>query len=1001
MGNLTGEPFQEGVTKQIDIRQRRLGKLNRSPEDLVFYNSSTAFLRLASSIDVECPVDPSGNVNPNLPIEKLPFLTPASDYIGNNLARKCVLFGGTIDISNSKDLTSEKALEAALNGTTTDPSLNFGLNLDPFSRPLIGAYGWGGIDQGYKPMPAIMSTNISYYNRGAIAKATVKIQVNSIKQLEIIDVLYCRVGYTMLLEWGNTMYFNNNNELEAFNNFSTEPLIGFFNGSATQNDIIAYIKKERETHSFNYDAMLGKVVNFKYDYKPEGYEVELTLIGMGDVIENFKINKGTGKTVDPNALSEKASTRKEQAKKALEDAKSQLNALWSDRGNKIGFKLNLDDTVNTFYNNAGQAPDIASFKAGDDSWLNSTSTLYIQKLEEVATFMQKQHWQNPSVQINGVGVGGFTDFHYKALGVTTDISQPKTDYKVADINNNPLFLGAAGDKLAAFAQQLKSAVSAVKSATANITNTDAAFDQAKVIESNAIVQNQSRCSLTQWLYDNVYRKSQAEATVAIGAYSNGFTNPVLKIPFKKHEGQSSCNFEQAYIKLGVLFSYLRNELLVYDSSKTNAAPEQKATSLSTGVPIDVGVPFFDFDLDRIKTVCMNFPNQMSGNPEICVIPFNYYDKETLKTPIDGKTKVTAVYNFNLIGVEDDNSGYIVKGNPYLGRPLDIYVNINHITNCIDSSTDAYGKTSMLPFLKSVINGINVALGGINRLSIGYDAEINSIKLIEEHNLQYEELMTGGEIATFNVYGIANAPVQQSQEQTTSPNVSNLWGSFVTDANFSIKIPPNMAAMASISAQASGNIVGENATGLSKLNKGLTDRIITFKLDPASIGLPTPGEASDPTVIFGKNLDLQSTLFKAIYIDKFLDKDSISSLVDINKDLAFYITGFAAEKEKMPPPFFLPFDLQLTMNGLSGITNYQRFAVTENILPTTYKTSVVKDDNTNQTVTQGIIDFLIKGISHNIAGNKWTTTIDSLTVISNRFSRSKGSITVTNTQTNTQ
>jgi hypothetical protein len=250
MGNLTGEPFQAGVTKQIDTRQRRLGKLNRSPEDLVFYNSSTAFLRLASSINVAAPIDPSGAENPNLPIEKLPFLTPASDYIGDSLARKCVLFGGTIDISNG----------------VTDPSLNFGLNLDPFSRPLVGAYGWGGIDQGYKPMPAIMSANVSYYNRGAIAKATVKIQVNSIKQLEIIDVLYCRVGYTMLLEWGNTVYFNNNNELETFKDFSTAPLNGFFNGSATQNDIIAYIKEERLKHSFNYDAMLGKVVNFKYDY---------------------------------------------------------------------------------------------------------------------------------------------------------------------------------------------------------------------------------------------------------------------------------------------------------------------------------------------------------------------------------------------------------------------------------------------------------------------------------------------------------------------------------------------------------------------------------------------------------------------------------------------------------------------------------------------------------------------------------------------------------------
>ncbi len=966
MGNLTGEPFIPGVTTQIDIRQRRLGKLNRSPEDLVFYNSSTAFLRLASSINIASPIDPSGAPNPNLPIEKLPFLSPASEYIGDKLARKCVLFGGTIDISNG----------------VTDPSLNFGLNLDPFSRPLVGAYGWGGIDQGYKPMPAIMSANISYYNRGALAKATVKLQVNSIKQLEIIDVLYCRVGYTMLLEWGHTAYFNNNDTLETFKDFSTAPLSNFFNGSATQNDIIKHIREEREKHSFNYDAMLGKVVNFKYDYKPEGYDVELTLIGMGDVIESLKINKGTGKVTDPNALSNKASSKYDSAKEASDKAKDQLNAFWSDRKNKLGFQIDLDASIKNLYpGNAAQFE--GGFKAGEIDWLNSTSTLYIQKLEEVATFMKTQH-ENSTVSLGGVNASSFSAWHYEQLGVQ-DTSVSKNTLNVKDTNGNLIWLGTAGTKLQQFAQELSAAVSAYRNAENSVKSADKAIDQAKVTESNAIVQNQNRCSLTQWLYDNIYRKNQAEATKAIGAYTGNFTNPVLKIPFKKHEGNSSCNFEQSYIKLGVLFNYLRNELLVYDNTKTNASPSEKATSHSTGAPLDVGVPFIDFDLDRTRTFCLSFPNQMSGNPEICVIPFNFYEKDTLKTPIDGKTPVSTVYDFGLTGVNTDDSGYIVKENPYIGRPLDIYININHITHCIDSATDAYGKTSMLPFLKSLINGINVALGGVNRLSIGYDAEINSVKLIEEHNLQYEELVQGGEIATFNVYGIANAPTKQS-EQSTSPNVNNLWGSFVTNANFSIKIPPNMAAMASISAQASGNIVGENATGLSRLNKGLTDRIITFKLDPASIGLPIPGQDNDPVIIFGKNIDTQSTLFKSIYVDKFLDKDSVSGLVDINKDLAFYITGYAAEKEKMPPPFFLPFDLSLEMNGMSGMTNYQRFAVTENILPTTYKTSVIKDSTTNQTVTQGIIDFIIKGISHNITGNKWTTTIDSLTIISNRFSR---------------
>jgi len=63
-----------------------------------------------------------------------------------------------------------------------------------------------------------------------------------------------------------------------------------------------------------------------------------------------------------------------------------------------------------------------------------------------------------------------------------------------------------------------------------------------------------------------------------------------------------------------------------------------------------------------------------------------------------------------------------------------------------------------------------------------------------------------------------------------------------------------------------------------------------------------------------------------------------------------------------------------MDGLSGMRNYERFAISENVLPYSYRTS-----NENK----GVIDFLIKGISHSISGNQWTTKIESLTVSSKR------------------
>ena len=81
---------------------------------------------------------------------------------------------------------------------------------------------------------------------------------------------------------------------------------------------------------------------------------------------------------------------------------------------------------------------------------------------------------------------------------------------------------------------------------------------------------------------------------------------------------------------------------------------------------------------------------------------------------------------------------------------------------------------------------------------------------------------------------------------------------------------------------------------------------------------------------------------------------------------------------MPAPFFIPFNLTLNMKGLAGMRNYERFSITEKVLPYSYRTG-------NQ---RGVIDFLIKGISHTITDNKWETKIESLTVSSNRKYKKK-------------
>ena len=66
----------------------------------------------------------------------------------------------------------------------------------------------------------------------------------------------------------------------------------------------------------------------------------------------------------------------------------------------------------------------------------------------------------------------------------------------------------------------------------------------------------------------------------------------------------------------------------------------------------------------------------------------------------------------------------------------------------------------------------------------------------------------------------------------------------------------------------------------------------------------------------------------------------------------------------PSTGFIPFNMSLTMDGLSGMKIYSKFNIDTTYLPANYP------DNA---------DFLIKNINHSISNNKWTTKIESVVI----------------------
>jgi hypothetical protein len=164
---------------------------------------------------------------------------------------------------------------------------------------------------GLIPMPGIVSLEVrSKSAYGSLREATVKYVCWDKKQLDELEILYMRPGYTVLLEWGWSMYMDTFEDSNAqhmdisgkLNNHTlikpfTSPTINPFQPGITQDDMYRRIRDLQEKFSGNYEGCVGKIMNFSYSLMPNGgYECTTVLISIGEVLDTLKMNSSTGIT---------------------------------------------------------------------------------------------------------------------------------------------------------------------------------------------------------------------------------------------------------------------------------------------------------------------------------------------------------------------------------------------------------------------------------------------------------------------------------------------------------------------------------------------------------------------------------------------------------------------------------------------------------------------------------------------------------------------------------
>ena len=264
LSNVIGAPFAEHVLTQLNLRAAHnstgQGSVpTRSPEEILFLANKSAWVKLTSSV----------RITPD----------PAEFYKKLELG---------VNYANPEDLAKAWILESG-----TSIANGVGIDLRKGIGP-EGAYGMGGTDElGYRPMPGLTSVTIDTKGvLGSLREATISFKVWNMNQLNVIEALYFRLGYSMLLEWGHTQFYTNQNKTGNGGTFATNSYgINPFIPGLRKENIQQQIAKHAYDFSGNYDGMLGIVSNFHWSFNQEGgYDCTVRLVGLGAIIDSIRTN---------------------------------------------------------------------------------------------------------------------------------------------------------------------------------------------------------------------------------------------------------------------------------------------------------------------------------------------------------------------------------------------------------------------------------------------------------------------------------------------------------------------------------------------------------------------------------------------------------------------------------------------------------------------------------------------------------------------------------------
>jgi hypothetical protein len=932
--------FNKTTQGQLKARQNALN--NRTPQAIIQANSRNSWVRMTSSVDV--------------------------DGDDGKLANQYILQGGVL---------YNKSLRYGIGDQSSAYS-----NTSPSNKPYNNDAKAG--TAGLKPMPGIKSVDIkSKTAYGSLREVTVNFSCNNIQQLEDLELLYMRPGYTVLIEWGWTPFLDNEGNLKS----NIEFYDGVLKRGKERDQIFLDLFQKSKQYFGNYDAMFGYVKNYNWTARMDGgYDCTTTVISIGEVLESLKVNwvpsnideidKNNGvwgsssteatltTTTSPNTTSYTTSTRAgtfnpTTVLSTTDSTHTDLKAYYA----KSILSGLLYELYRKCLSQLVDIPTVSNYKLFAFAYRTNPipDSIVISGYQVYITLESFLKILNEKVLLQANGKPYIT--------VSTSPSE-YDDTLVEDAKDNP------ENSLLCLAHPLQVSVDPTVCLITNPiwaggVDTSGIGDGADNgpsskfdAEAGAILKSISSVSTLDFTAETIIGQRLLKNIVPTAPEANSNATEFVKA------------FTRSYIKQG-------KWIIKYPGVDINNFNSIKSSLIINDI------------YNVLEKLSNNVGNLESTHPDVYNTLFNEDTcmsiiESTIKSDLDIRVRATTLVKKgeSQFAVEylktlqaKTNKSFQYKDE--LGKISNIFLNVDMLYR-LSINPDLHDQKTqelkLYQYLKQILKEVQDSIGGVNNFEIHVDPQDSVARIIDLNYIDANNRAT----AYSNAFQI---------------EMANTSGS-VRSYSLQSQIFPEQGAMIAISAQVGGGgAQGYQNNTMLNFNNSLEDRIIPKKIAPSPILTTTTLSPKEQLTQLKENLKtIQGSFFpevnnknnNAISPNSNIDQSKTSEYKNTLKNIITYLQGITNSNTKNRA--IIPIKMSLTMDGIGGLVIGHLFKIPPDLLPRGYKYINEIGAKLLQIVTT---------LDHKIENGDWTTTIGAQQIVTNEPTGETTSfkdITTTNAKT---